>query len=354
MAKVAGRSKRHLCVLQLAVLWFLVACTGGPATIDAHLGSRPVTRSPVRIAAAPTVIGAPLAVAIARGYFRDEALEVDLQSSAAAQDSVLLAATGKLDLAVVGLNTGLYNGVARGLDVKVVSSMAVNPMHGYPTALVVRRDLLMSGQVTTLSDLKGRRIAVRGGAGSPAGYVLATKLREAGLHLKDIEVVNLGLPEQVAAMQARTIDVAIPPAPFTTQMLLDGTVELFGGPVTPGRSETATIMRGAFLRERPDAARETLMALMRGAHDLQGAEYKSPGNLDLLSKFTGLPIETVQAMDPYEFRPDLALRAEEILAAQQVFLEEGLLEYGNPLPVQQLSDEATWRAAAERLNAERP
>jgi NitT/TauT family transport system substrate-binding protein len=64
---------------------------------------------------------------------------------------------------------------------------------------MVRRDLLDSGEVTTLADLRGRRLASLGGVICAATYRIARALRDVGLSAVDIQLVNLSLADTVAA-----------------------------------------------------------------------------------------------------------------------------------------------------------
>src|SRR5262249_61686405 len=123
------------------------------------------------------------------------------------------------------------------------------------------------------ADRRGRKVARAGGAGSTGSYWVATKLREAGLTLRDIDIVNLPFPDMVTAFKASAIDAAFPPAPFTTEILRDSTADNFGGPIRPGAAAGGTLYGVSFMRERDAAARRGFVALVRGARGVQGGGY---------------------------------------------------------------------------------
>src|SRR5581483_3697866 len=98
---------------------------------------------------------------------------------------------------------------------RIVGSMGVSPDNADPSALMVRSDLLDSGSIKSAVDLKGRKVVASGGVGATGSYYLAQLLAKANLTLKDVDVVNMGFPDMVAAFKSKAIDAGIPSAPFT-------------------------------------------------------------------------------------------------------------------------------------------
>ena len=307
---------------------------------------RPVGKvESVKVAHAPSLLFAPLYVAIEKGYLAEQSIEVTLETVTAGQDAMALAANGQLDAVVAGFSVALFNAVDRGLDIRVVGSMGAQPKQGRPTALMVRKDLLAGGQVKEMRDLKGKKVAIAGGNGSTGAYLLATKLREGGLALNDVEIVNLAFPDQVQAFKQGAIDAAIPPAPFTEQIRQDGSADYFGGPFTPGASSVGIVYGPTLLKERNEAGKRLMAALIRGSRAIQGEAIKSDEHLAIFSKYTRIPAETLKTMDPYDFAPDLAPNLQSLMDMQQVFIAEGQLKFPAPLPAERWADESFVRAA---------
>lgn len=126
---------------------------------------------------------------------------------------------------------------------------------------MVRKDLLESGQVRTVADLKGRKLASFGGAGGAAAYQITRALRDEGLSVQDVELLNLSLPDTIVAFKNGAIDGANLPEPFSTEAAKSGlAVELPGG-IKSGPLAVAVIFGGAFSREQPEAARRCWSAL---------------------------------------------------------------------------------------------
>ncbi|MFC5722305.1 ABC transporter substrate-binding protein [Streptomyces gamaensis] len=278
----------------------------------------------VKVAHVPSTLFAPLYLADAKGYFKEQGLNVDLQKVKAGQDAVPLAGTGKVDAVVAGFSAGLFNGLAQGLKVKVVASMGASTgEQPSPTALEVAQRLLDSKEVGKPADLRGRKVAVAGGAGAAGGYQLAATLRESGLTLKDVTVVNVPIPDMANALADGGVDAALAPAPFTTAMEERGVAK----PVAvPPRGTTATgVVFGNDFADKP-AAEKFLTALRKGAADLQGQGARAEENLTILAKATGQKLDVLRKTPPYQWDPQLAADQGQLKAMRQAYRDAGLLK----------------------------
>ncbi len=288
---------------------------------------------------------APLYVALDKGYFRDAGIQADFQI--VGNTSVLLA-NGQLDVDLGFPDAAFFNEVNRGLDNKIVATTCVIPANGVPAGVMVRKDLFDSGKVKTLADLKGRKVALNGGKGGVPAYVTEVQLRDVGLTLKDLDVVNLSLPDSVAALRNGSIDATSLPSPFKEEVVRQGTAVLLAAP-KPGIGPTVAKFGSKFIRERPEVARQVMVALLRGARDLQGPAAKSDQNVAILSKYIKLSTDTIKASDWFDYDPNLTPNTETILDEQRVFMAEGQLTYSVPLPAERLIDASFDTDAAQKL-----
>ena len=136
-------------------------------------GAEPVV---VRVGVLGVISDAGVYVAMERGYFQDEGIRVEVQRFTAGAKMVPALVTGELEVAGGTAAAGLFNAVASGMDFKVVADKGQNrPGHEY-TTLVVRKDLVESGAVRSLADLKGRRVAHLPGQGVVTQYILGRVL----------------------------------------------------------------------------------------------------------------------------------------------------------------------------------
>ena len=67
--------------------------------------------------------------------------------------------SGSIDVACGAISAGLYNAISRDIPMKVVADKGRNaPGYAY-NSILVRKDLIDSGAVKTLADMKGRTLA---------------------------------------------------------------------------------------------------------------------------------------------------------------------------------------------------
>jgi NitT/TauT family transport system substrate-binding protein len=74
----------------------------------------------------------PLFIADKLGYFREMGIVPDYVTSASAANMIAPLGTGQLDVATGGPSAGLYNAIARGIDIKIVADKGSTPKsYGY-------------------------------------------------------------------------------------------------------------------------------------------------------------------------------------------------------------------------------
>ncbi|MFI5267024.1 MAG: ABC transporter substrate-binding protein [Chloroflexota bacterium] len=300
----------------------------------------------LKVAHAPSTLFAPLYVAIDKGYMKQQGIDVNLTTVTAGQDAQAFLATGQLDAAVAGIAAATFNAVNQGLDVRITGSMGVAPDNADPSALMVRSDELDSGAIKTLADLKGKKVALSGGVGASGSFYMAQLLAKVNLTLADIDVANLGFPDIVAGFKGKSIDAAIAPAPFTTEILSQGTAKIPDfGHLIAGVSGTGTVYGPHLLRQDRQLGQRFFDGLVRGAADVQGDKARQADNLDILAKATKLPADSLKTMALYNFKPDLAPDTATYENMQKVFIQAGILKFPQPLPADKVVDDAFSKAA---------
>ncbi|MDO4777788.1 MAG: ABC transporter substrate-binding protein [Cardiobacteriaceae bacterium] len=142
-------------------------------------------------------VDAQLVIALKKGYFAEENLDVTLIEPSDPSLPPKLVAAGKSDVAVT-YQPALQIDVAAGLPLTRVSTLIAAPLN----SLMVRED---SG-IKTLADLKGKKVGY-----SVSGFEdaqLAAMLGSAGLTLADVEVVNINWAITTALL-TRQVDAVI-------------------------------------------------------------------------------------------------------------------------------------------------
>jgi putative hydroxymethylpyrimidine transport system substrate-binding protein len=139
----------------------------------------------------------PLLVAQELGYFREAGLAVEMVAPADPNDPPKLVAAGRGDLAI-SYQPALTLHAERGLPLARIATLVATPLN----TLVVLR----GGPVRTLADLKGRRIGFSVGGFEDA--LLGAMLRQAGLGLGDVQLVNVNFSLSPALLAGR-VDAVI-------------------------------------------------------------------------------------------------------------------------------------------------
>ncbi len=277
---------------------------------------------------------------------KQQGIDVSLTTVTAGQDAQAFLATGQLDAAVAGIAAATFNAVNQALDIRIVGSMGSAPANADPSALMVRADELDSAAIKTLADLKGRKVALSGGVGAAGSFYMAQLLAKVNLTLGDIELANLGFPDIVAGFKGKSIDAAIVPAPFTTEILNQGTAKIPDfGHLIAGVSGTGTVYGPHLLRQDRQLGQRFFNGLVRGAADVQGDKAREPDNLEILAKATKLPADSLKTMALYTFKPDLAPDTATYENMQKVFIQAGILKFQQPLPTDKVVDDAFSKAA---------
>ena len=171
----------------------------------------------LRVGALRLTSSAPIFIAVEKGYFADEGLNVELKFMRSAQPVAMALASGDVDVGATGLTAGLYNAAANGLKVSIVADKG-RVWPGYRlVGLMVSNDAWEKG-VRTLADLKGNRVGITQ-IGSTFHYMLGNILTQNGMDLKDVKPTPLGgVKNMMDAVAANRIETAFMVQPFCTVM----------------------------------------------------------------------------------------------------------------------------------------
>lgn len=341
-------------VLLLFVFGLLAGCGAkapAPAPADAPKPAADAKPAPatVKVGNVTSLLFAPFYVALEKGYFTEQGITVQLETVQAGQDAMVFLANGQLDFVLAGYSAALFNAASRGLDLKVIAPMGIQPKQGDPSPLVAAKG---SGIAAT-KDLKGKKVAVAGGAGSTGSYLLARRLEKAGLTLGDVELVNLGLADQEAALVNKAIDAAIMSEPFATKALKGGAGDPVDQGALAGVNASGLLTSGTLLKEKSDVANRFVLALMKAARDIQGEQFKSDEHIKIFEKYTKLKPEVLKESVPYEFDANLGIEfvKKDLTALQEIMIKANILKLQAPVDVAKVTDGAPSAAALQKLGS---
>ncbi|HLH26034.1 MAG TPA: ABC transporter substrate-binding protein [Chloroflexota bacterium] len=279
-----------LLVPWVAAAWLLTACApaapaaapagpvppaAGPAPASggaapsaaptAATAADPPAAEPVRFGVLSAATDAGIFIAQELGYFREQGVDLDLVPFDSAARMVAPLGAGQLDAGGGSHSAGLFNAVARGIDLKLVADKGVSsPGHGFQ-ALVFRKDLADSGRLRSTADLRGLRVALPA-RGITAEASLERWLRAGGLGTDDVELTELNFAEHGAALSGQSVEAAISIEPFLTFIVERGigVVHQRSDEFTPGYQLAEIIYSGQFARDRAEAGRRFMIAYLKG------------------------------------------------------------------------------------------
>lgn len=297
-------------------------------------------------------------IALEKGYFKEEGLDVRLERFSNTADMVAPLSSGQIDIASGAPTLGLFNGALRGLPFKLVADKGRNsPGHGF-NAIVVRKDLIDSGKVKTMADLKGMKVATAS-LHSPMEQQLAIALHKVGLKNKDVVIENLGFPDMVAALGNKAIDAALMIEPFVAVSTRRGVGVRFIGvdEIAPDFQIAGVIYGPNFVKSNPEAAKRWMVGYVKGIR----AYLEAVGAGDPKGEIaTALRKHATGFSDPASltgivypgFSPDGYLNLQTVRDSIDWYSEHGLLK-AKP-KVSDLVDYQYLNAALERLGRRGP
>jgi NitT/TauT family transport system substrate-binding protein len=320
MSKLYGgtSSRKPLAiVVALAVIALLVPALHGCASEEDPLH--------VRMAVAPYLSFTPFYICQAEGYFEEQGIEVEFVTFPSSTQAIPLLAQGDLDVVATTLNAGLINAINMNANLRIVAGRNHVPYDCEYAALMVATDLYESGEVDTVAELDGRRVAVPLLA-SLVDYELEGMLETGGLDLGSVDVMKLAPQDTIAAFGNNGIDAAVVGNPQNEQIKeLGYAVTLISADqVRPGFSSSFVMYGPNLLDKDPEVGNRFMAAYFRGAR--QYAEGKTERNIEIALQYTSLDESTVDMVCWEPIHTDGRIQVEDLLVFQDWADEQGYID----------------------------
>lgn len=247
-------------------------------------------------------------IAIEKGYFREQGLEVEVKTFPSSSDANQALSIGAIDVLASGISVAIFNARLRNIDMSIVASAGNNtPGHG-TISLVLRKDLLESGRYKGPADLKGLKLAT--GVTAPSHWFVAMLANEAGVNDKDISFIGLGIANTVAAMNNKAADGGSVNEPFATLLVEKGNGVRIASldQKFPNFPAGYLIYGPTLTKKNVDAGNRYMVAYMKGMQDYRrafGPDKVGTGEIvSILRKYNILVTpETPAAGIPDDFAP---------------------------------------------------
>ncbi|HLH23787.1 MAG TPA: ABC transporter substrate-binding protein [Chloroflexota bacterium] len=317
------------------------AASGTPPTVGA--ATAPAASAAPTEAAAPAVGPAPatqvkvgtiaaindagLYLALDRGYFAAEGLDVELVPFRASADMIPLMGNGQLDVGSGAAIPSIFNAISRGVALRIVGDKG-SYLGSCTPALVVRRSL--ADTVHTLDDLAGRKVAVVN-LNVATHLDLVKGLEAAGVPLDRVEVVAIPFPEMNTALANGAVDAALLSEPFLTQGAEQGISSqlLCGEDLNPGRQYAMLTYAPHFVADERAAGERLMLAYLRGVRDYTDAMRKGIDRdavIDVLVRYAPADPDLYRRMRPVDLDPDGRPNRASIAFDQATLLRLGAIQ----------------------------
>jgi NitT/TauT family transport system substrate-binding protein len=216
------------------------------------------------------------------------------------------------------------------LPLRIVADKGSDPPGFSYQAIVVRKDLIDSGQVRGWADLRGKRIAAAS-VRSSVDFLVARGLAEAGLKLDDVDLVQIPYPDMNTAFANKVIDAASFWEPLLTVGLDQGLLVRWKGidELDPGHQSGTLLYGASIMGGNTDLGRRFMVAYVQAARLYNDAFRKGVGRNDVvavIAKHTGVKEDLVERGVPVGLNPDGCAHAEDLAAQLAWFREQSYLQ----------------------------
>lgn len=286
-------------LLSLCLLVLAAGCGSNDSKKDTPKEKTKVSLGMLRLTSS-----APLFIAMDKGFFAEEGIEIEPQWFDAAHPIAVSTASSKVDVGATGITASLYNMAAKGQKLGIVADKGREQKGYSSSALLVTTDNYNAG-VKSLKDLKGKRIGITQ-KGSTFHYMLGRMLETQGMSLNDVEIVPLSkLSAVMAALESKQIDGCILNEPNITKVQKAGYGKLVVqvGDVIP--YQTSAIFYSPDFMKNKDAAVRFMRAYNKACNYYYEAavEKKDAKKLEevvnIVAKYVKAPAEDIKAGLPY-------------------------------------------------------
>lgn len=275
---------------------------------------------------------APLFIAMEKGFFEEENLEVNPQWFEAAQPITVATAGGSVDVGATGITASLFNMVAGGQQLWIVADKG-REQEGFSSSAVLVPD---DSDVAEPKDLKGKRIGITQ-TGSTFHYMAGRILENHGLTINDVQLVPLNsIKGLMEALNSKQVDAVILNEPNISTVVQEG----YGKVITQVGEEmdyqTSGIFFSPAFAENKEAAVPFLKAYVKATQYYYDAVLTQengelvPGEnydevVEIIAKYTDQDPELIKLGMPY-MDPEGKLLEEDIQTQIDWYAKEKLID----------------------------
>jgi NitT/TauT family transport system substrate-binding protein len=252
----------------------------------------PAAAQPVKIGELGILADAPFYIAIEKGYFAQEKVEVSLERFQSAAQATAPLSTNQVQVVGGGVSAALYNAFARDWPVRIALART-RDWPGYSSdTLVLRNDL--KDTVTSARQLKGKMIAINTPA-SVLHFMLGRFMETDGLTINDVQTINMAWPNMAPGMETKALDGGMVVEPFATQFAAKNISFPFKRAADfmkkPPLEVSVMLYSKGWMDKNPDQVKAFTLAYLKGARDYFDAMKGGPKRAEVVEicvKYTSL------------------------------------------------------------------
>jgi NitT/TauT family transport system substrate-binding protein len=317
------------------------APTGGAQTAGAPTLAPLVPSQSVKYAASQSVSSSGIFIGVEKGYYKEQGLDIEIVPFASAAEMIQPIAASQVDVANADTGAGIFNALSRGLPLRFVADgNHTEPGHS-SLAWVVRKDLIDSGTIRDLPDLRGKRISPIA-KGSLVDSLAYRTIERAGLQPTDLEIEYVTFPDVLPAFSNKALDAAILTEPLVTTSVEQGLGvrwrgmdDLFGT-----FQSTLIIYSPTMTTQRQEVGKRFMVGYLRALRDYQAAFNEGKdldGVIEILTKYTTIKDPAVyRKIVVPAFSPNGEMNVQSIKDLQQWYVTNGFVQ--NPVALDEFFD----------------
>jgi len=287
----------------------------------------------VRISLNPTVLAyLPILVAIDRGYFRRQHIDLQITPNSGSAMIMLPAlARGDFDVAPMVMAPGFLNQIGEGFNIKLIAAgQSSHAGWNSNSWIVVREDLWDSGAIRKPADLRGKLVDGTS-PGGPPDMLMHSLISSAGLTTADMTFTEKlrGGADVVAALHNHAVDVVASFEPGASVLQIQHIAHKFVSvsDVIPWLQETFLAASAQELANHPDVVARFLIGYLEGAREVARSNgHWTPALLETLSKHAGVSVADLQQVPgPAYVDPDGSINVISVDRQQDFYLNQHLI-----------------------------
>jgi NitT/TauT family transport system substrate-binding protein len=251
---------RGLLALSLAPLLALTACGGNDPEPASNSGGG-LEKTDIKVGVLPVLGVAPFYIALEKGYFKDEGLNVTEEVFKSGADAIPAMTGGSIDAVFtnyISLFTAQAKGVAKFRVIAEASNSAPNSFGIY---------VMPNSPIKDIKELAGKKIGVNA-PNNIATVLVNETLSSAGVDNSTVQYQVAPFPQMGQLMESGAVDAAMLPEPFITQLsiqlglkrIVDAGIGTLDGLPIDGYAATE-----GWVKQNPNTAAAFQRAIQRAA-----------------------------------------------------------------------------------------